>query len=150
MLRPARRWCETCFQGHSEEIPSEKSAAGRRFERREIRILLNEYSTLRQEIISRTTHGFQLISVGAVALTWLVTTSAPGPVLLLALSVLAAALLVGVWLTFRSIGSAARRVRHLEADINRRAGERLLLWELSRGNFTAHFWHPRHWSGEGS
>ena len=110
-----------------------------------IKILLQEYATLRQEIIARTTHGFQLISVGTVVLTWLVATRDPGPFLLIVVLTAAAVLLAAVWLTFRAIGRAATRVRQLEAEVNRRAGEDLLVWETGIRDITAHFWQRAHW-----
>jgi hypothetical protein len=36
--------------------------------------------------------------------------------------------------------NAATRVRELEAELNRRAGEKLILWESERGGLNAGYW----------
>jgi hypothetical protein len=38
------------------------------------------------------------------------------------------------------IMNAAKRVRELEIEINKRAGEKLLLWETERGGLNPSYW----------
>jgi hypothetical protein len=99
-----------------------------------VQILPYEYASLRTEILNRIGHLHQLLAVGGVIFLWL----ANHPIdRMFWISLVAAVVVVGIfgWTIHRDIGKAAERVRQLEADINRRAGEELLVWES-------------HWGGE--
>ena len=99
-----------------------------------IKILLQEYTTLRQEIIARTSHGFQMLSVGAVLFSWIILTKTRDAVFWLILVFALSIFAVGIWFTWRDIEKAAKRIRQLEQSINNRAGEELLVWESKWGS----------------
>jgi ABC-type uncharacterized transport system permease subunit len=105
-----------------------------------IKILLHEYATLRQEIIARTGHGFQLMSVGSVLLAWVIITQTRASLFWPALAIAVTVFLVAAWFTLRDIRKAATRIQELEKDINRRAGEELLVWESKWGGVVTGFW----------
>lgn len=105
-----------------------------------IKILLHEYATLRQEAIARTTHGFQLLSVGSVVLAWVMITPTPGAFFWPGLAIAVVVYLIAIWFTLRDLYKATSRIRELENDINRRAGEELLVWESKRGGAVTGFW----------
>ncbi|MGD0350934.1 MAG: hypothetical protein ABSB84_11580 [Verrucomicrobiota bacterium] len=99
-----------------------------------VRILLHEYDTLRQEILQRTTHGFQVYGVGALFFVWLMGRPFDQRFwIMLCISVIA--LLIATRLIFLEIGKAAKRLQKLENTINRLAGEDLLIWENRLGGF---------------
>ena len=104
-----------------------------------IQILLHEYASLRTEIFHRTGHLFQLLTVGGALFLWL----ASRPIdLRFWISLAAAVVVVSLfcWLIHRDIEKAAERLRQLEEDINRRAGEELLVWETHWGGATTGYW----------
>lgn len=105
-----------------------------------IKILLCEYATLRQEIIARTGHGFQLMSVGFVVLTWVIITQTRGSLFWPGAAIALTFFLVATWFTLRDIKKASIRIQELEKDINRRAGEELLVWESNWGGLVTGFW----------
>lgn len=105
-----------------------------------VQILLHEYTTLRQEIIARTTHGFQLIAAGAVVLVWALTKPEIDGRFWFGVAVAISVILISSAMAFRDIGKAAERLRELENDINRRAGEQLLVWETYWGGAVTGFW----------
>jgi hypothetical protein len=97
-----------------------------------VRILLHEYDTLRQEIIQRTTHGFQIYGVGAVFFVWLVSRPFDQRSWIM-LCVSALAVLFASRISLREIRNASERLQELEQTINRLAGQDLLIWESCRG-----------------
>ncbi len=105
-----------------------------------IKILLCEYATLRQEIIARTGHGFQLMSVGSVVLAWVISTQTRRSLFWPGVAIALTFFLVAAWFTLRDIKRAATRIQELEKDINRRAGEELLVWESKWGGVVTGFW----------
>jgi ABC-type transport system involved in Fe-S cluster assembly fused permease/ATPase subunit len=101
-----------------------------------IQILLAEYSTLRTEVLSRYNAQFQSSAVLVtvfIGLTVLTSTNGLKPVLI-ALMIVTALIFIAVliWIDV-DIAKAARRLRAIEADVNQRAGERLLVWETDTG-----------------
>ncbi len=104
-----------------------------------VKILLQEYATLRSEILTRTSNMFQLFAIAASMLVWIIGR----PVDLrfwLAIFILILAGIFFYWLISRDIKKAATRLRELEIDINRRAGEELLVWEIKwGGDVTGYF-----------
>lgn len=49
-------------------------------------------------------------------------------------------LLFSSWITFGNLSKVAKRMVQLEADINSRAGEELLVWETKHGGGLTGFW----------
>jgi hypothetical protein len=99
-----------------------------------VRILLAEHSSLRSEIVARMGHVYQVAAVGATGVAILIALHQLMPssfcvilALILVLGVLAAA---AFWFINRDIWKAAERLREIEIDINDRAGEDLLVWEI--------------------
>ena len=112
-----------------------------------VQVLLHEYDTLRQEILTRTRTGHQILAVAAVPFIWIISQIMTGHptfwfwviwIVFLAASI--AAVSVAAWFTMRDIKKAAERIRELEADINSRAGEDLLVWETRWGGAVTGFW----------
>ncbi|MGA2542308.1 MAG: hypothetical protein ABSG78_12205 [Verrucomicrobiota bacterium] len=101
-------------------------------EKDKISILLHEYDTLRQEILARTNHGWQLIAVGAALFVWLIQAK-PDSNFWVGFVAVVLAILLGAWTTFGNIAKVAKRVEELEREINFRAGEELLVWEMRHG-----------------
>jgi hypothetical protein len=104
-----------------------------------VQILLQEYASLRMEIIHRTGHMHQLLAVGGALFLWL----ASRPIdIRFWISLVAAVVVVGLfgWFLHRDIDKAAERIRQLEEDINRRAGEELLVWERRWGGAVTGYW----------
>jgi hypothetical protein len=102
-------------------------------EKDKVMILLHEYDKLCQEIHNRTSSGFQLLAVGAVVFVWIISQQRLDGHLWSVIVVSAIILSCGTWMVFRDIKKAATRLRELEKDINRRAGEELLVWETRWG-----------------
>lgn len=105
-----------------------------------IKILLQEYATLRQEIIARISHGYQIMSVGTVLFAWIFITKTQGIPFWLAFVIALIIFLFAVWFILRDINKAAERIRELETEINSRAGEELLVWESRWGSAVTGFW----------
>jgi hypothetical protein len=103
-----------------------------------IHILLQEYNTLRAELVLNGNKTFQLLSLGG-ALFVLIISRPPDARFWTAL----VAALVGVsyfsFVVMRDMRRLAKRVRELEDDINRRAGEELLIWESRWGRAVTGF-----------
>lgn len=97
-----------------------------------VQVLLHEYASLRMEIFHRTGHVIQLVTVCGALFLWL----ASRPIdLRFWISLVAAVVVLGLFrrVIHRDIEKAAERLRQLEEDINRRAGEELLVWETRWG-----------------
>lgn len=100
-----------------------------------IAILLEEYKTLRTEVISRTGYGFQAGAVFVVVVTWLSQQLATAYWLL---AIIATTIITFVaWIFFRrnnqEIWNAGLRLREIEHSVNSRAGAQLLQWERRFG-----------------
>ena len=97
-----------------------------------IQILLQEYSTLRSELIFNQNKQFQLVALAGVVIS--LTLSRPIDRLFwIAISVGVAALFSLGLMVIRNTRRLVRRVIELETEINRRAGEELLVWESRWG-----------------
>jgi len=105
-----------------------------------IKILLQEYTTLRKEIIAWTSHGFQMMSVGTALFAWVILIQTRGALFWPGVTIALIIFLLAIWFTLRDIKKAATRIRELENDINRRAGEELLVWESRWGGAVTGFW----------
>lgn len=97
-----------------------------------VQVLLHEYDTLRTEIIHRTNHMYQLLGIGSAILAWLASRPVDARFWILLVLSLGAISLFS-WFMHRDISKAAERLRQLEQDVNRRAGEELLVWERRWG-----------------
>ena len=100
-----------------------------------IQILLNEYTALRAEIVSRTGYGFQILVIGTAILTWFLTaTSSSRPwYFWFGVAVFVVTFSIANFVNTRDLSRAAHRVKELEHEINSRAGEHLLVWETLAG-----------------
>jgi hypothetical protein len=105
-------------------------------ETQKVEILLHEYDALRSEIVGRTSDGFTLVSVaGSLFIGALALVYHTAGLLLFILTAIAGtvACFLGARETFYRIGRAAERLREIEADINSRVDETLLVWETQWG-----------------
>ncbi len=108
-----------------------------------IHIMLHEYDTLRQEILARTGHGFQ-IAIAAVALfVFIMLRGTWGTQFWLAIAAVLTLVAIGSWFTLRDINKAATNIRRIEQEINGRVGEQLLVWEKQWGAATTGFFSYR-------
>jgi hypothetical protein len=101
-------------------------------EKDKIQILLQEYSTLRAELISLGNKQFQIAALAGVVVT--LTIARPVDTrfwIAILIGLTALSCLSG--LMIRDIRRVARRVIELETEINQRAGEELLAWESRWG-----------------
>ena len=105
-----------------------------------VEVLLREYGTLRDEILSRVRARFELlgfiVAISAflgskdVGIPWRIVFVAVGAVLALA---------VWTWLA-NNIKACATRIREIEAKVNLLMGDSLLEWETTRPQ---HSWLDR-------
>lgn len=109
-------------------------------EEEKVKILLQEYATLRSELLTRTNNVYQLITISAGLFVWILGRSPSSVLFWLALVAVLAPFSYFYWLLSCDIAKAAKRVRELENDINRRAGETLLVWETSWGRQVTGYW----------
>jgi hypothetical protein len=104
-----------------------------------VQILLAEYSGLRNEIMVRTNNVFQLVAAAVLISLWII--ARPVDVRFW----IGLVLLVGIcgifwWFLHRDINKAAARLRQLEEQINRLAGEELMQWESRHGGAVTGYW----------
>ena len=101
----------------------------------QLQILLEEYNTLRAELIQRTSWQMQMATVtgSAIVVTsgFVISGNVIGGVLLLCLA--AIALTFGVFAIHRDTRMIAKHMQDLEEKINDLAGKRLLTWERDHG-----------------
>jgi hypothetical protein len=97
-----------------------------------IQILLQEYSTLRSELVSNGNRLFQVVALGGALFTWLASRQLDKRFWIAIVMALVGFSCIG-FVLIRDTKRAARRVRELEIDINSRAGEELLVWERRWG-----------------
>jgi uncharacterized membrane protein len=101
-----------------------------------IEVLLHEYDTLRDEVLSRTSARFQLLGYLGIAATLLGVSSISNgwhwvPVVVITLTIIGA-----LWLYFGlAIKRCAIRLREIEDDVNGVFHKKVLRWEndLRRG-----------------
>ena len=100
-----------------------------------VEILLREYDTLRQEVMSRYAAQFQGIGTLGVVIVGLVAAVAAhfdrDTCIWLMVGAFAVFIALFMWAD-ADISRIAKRLRELERDINKRAGETLLVWETNR------------------
>ena len=101
-------------------------------EKEKIAILALEYTSLRTEINSRISSSYQVAAIFSAVTVW--AAQQPWNDQLIAAGAIAG---VGfslcVWFLLRDSMKATFRVQDLEKEINRRAGEKLLIWENELG-----------------
>jgi hypothetical protein len=107
-----------------------------------IQILLAEYNSLRSEINARMSSVYQVVAITAVVAVWLLQQRF-GMRLYLGVAAAAVGLALCAWALMRDCVRAALRVKQLEREINRRAGEHLLVWESEWGGQTSSLWALR-------
>jgi hypothetical protein len=108
-------------------------------QKEKIQILLAEYASLRSEINARISSGYTVTGIGT-ALVVFVIQQPIGAAFWIGLFMV----IVGVMYCARMVGydatNAAKRVREIELDVNKRVGEKLLVWETERGGLNASYW----------
>lgn len=111
-----------------------------------ISIIMNEYNTLRDELISKNSNSSQLVgNAGIVAVTAIMAIITAMPhenladyaalfiwILLVLLLFSMISLVSVLWLNYDT-QRVSKRLRCIEEDINRRTGEHLLVWESQYG-----------------
>ena len=109
-------------------------------EKEKTQILLNEYTSLRSEINARISNAFQVVAVaaGAVAVCLQVQMNTGTQRGAISLIICATAFLL--WTIYHNFFNAVLRVQELEREINRRAEEKLLVWENERGGLAIANW----------
>jgi hypothetical protein len=110
-------------------------------EKERVQILLAEYTSLRSEINARMTSVYTVASFTAGIVIWLLQQQAGS--LYLGLAAAGIGLTLCAWALMRDLVRTALRVREIEAEVNRRAGERLLVWETEWGGQTSSLWGGR-------
>jgi hypothetical protein len=109
-----------------------------------IRIVLAEHSTLRAELVARFGHAYQMIGYGVAAIVLLTALKPSAHVFWFMLSLVLFIFGFALWVYWRDILKAGRRIREIELDINSRAKEDLLVWENLWGAGSVGFFGPGH------
>jgi hypothetical protein len=109
-------------------------------EEEKIRVLLAEYSSLRSEIVARLGHAYQLMAVGTAVLAAIAALQPNRPLLYGIVGFVLAVFLIGCWFVYKDLYKLGHRVREIEHDVNRRAGEHLLVWESLWGGLATGLW----------
>ncbi|HXH94614.1 MAG TPA: hypothetical protein VNN25_23765 [Thermoanaerobaculia bacterium] len=104
-----------------------------------IDILALEYNSLRGHINARMSSMFQLAAVFVASAALLFRQSIETPVLVTE-GIVLVAFGIGLWLLWHDMVKAGRRVQQLETEINRRANEKLLIWESELGGISHGYW----------
>ena len=96
-----------------------------------VTVLLKEYDTLRAEILARIRSRYELLTVGLAGLGLLLARRHSNAALLIGLG----GLVLGLHTYFgQTISKINDRLADLEAEVNRRLGDELLLWESRHGS----------------
>jgi hypothetical protein len=98
-----------------------------------VQILLQEYNTIRQEVIHRINNFYQAMAFATVLLAWLLTQQPGGPRFWVGALVLV--LLVGffAFLILRDQQRMVLRLMQIESDVNALVGIEVLEWETYWG-----------------
>lgn len=105
-----------------------------------VQVLLHEYDTLRNEILARSGHIYQVVGIAAALVVFLLARERFDRGFYLGIFLLAVMAILFSYLISRDIRAAATRIQVLERDINRRAGETLLCWENEKGGAATRRW----------
>jgi hypothetical protein len=111
-------------------------------EKERLQVLLAEYSSLRSEINARMTSVYTVASFSAAVVIWLLQQDA-GHRLYLGLAAAVVGLSICAWTLTRDLVRTALRVKQIELEVNRRVGERLMVWETEWGGQTSSLWGDR-------
>ena len=103
-----------------------------------IDIMLNEYNSLRTEILSRGNITVQVSTASAAFLTWLLTREL-NVWAYFVIPVFIFSILILYWWTWHDCLFTSRRLIEIEHEINKRAGEELLAWESEWGGIPSGF-----------
>jgi len=99
-----------------------------------IQILLHEYDSVRNHIISRTSTAVQVIAIGIGAFLVGVPQSSASPcATAAAIAFVVVVTLTILWILAADLIAESRHVASLEAIINDLSGETLLSWETTQG-----------------
>lgn len=104
-----------------------------------VSILALEYSSLRNNINTRMSGMFNVGSLG-VAVGAIVFHTTSGDSLDLIIVFLVTVLLIAELILWYDITRAGLRAQQIETEINRRARERLLIWETDLGGLSGNYW----------
>jgi uncharacterized membrane protein len=102
-------------------------------EKEKAQILLNEYTSLRSEINARISNAFQVIAVAAGAFAVCLQVHMNTITQLIAISIIIFPTAILLWTIYHNFFNAVLRVQKLEREVNRRAEEKLLVWENELG-----------------
>jgi len=106
-----------------------------------IQIVLQEYSSLRNEIIHRTNNIFQLLASSNVAVWWFMNTERYGFRYIISFAIYLILVSLLFWLISRDIGKAADRIAEIEIFVDRETNEWYLMrWERIWGGRKTGFW----------
>jgi hypothetical protein len=89
------------------------------------------------------TRVYQVATMTALVLIWLLQQKDGGAPFYLGLTAAIVGLSICAWTLARDLGRAGIRVKQIEREVNRRAGERLLVWESEWGAQTSPIWGTR-------
>lgn len=108
-----------------------------------VEIIMKEYSTLRDEIIGRSAHLVQVLSIGIAALALLFTQPLNIKIVLISL-LISSLFLLCFSVAIGEISRQAERVRAIEKYVNEQVGEKLLVWEQDLGGDVTEYksWYP--------
>jgi hypothetical protein len=97
-------------------------------------VLMQEYNSLRTEMIHRHNNIYQLYAVAGGLFVWLLSSRTMSMRYLIGLGVsIVAFVLILLWSLFLDMFNAAKRVKEIEAKVNELVGEKLLVWEKEWG-----------------
>jgi hypothetical protein len=98
-----------------------------------LQVLLAEYNTLRAEILTRTSNGFQVTSIiaglVAILLQWPI-----GLRFWMGVTLGLVLYICSLWIILSATAKLAARLRALEIIINTLVGKELLMWERNYGS----------------
>jgi uncharacterized membrane protein YbhN (UPF0104 family) len=88
--------------------------------------------------MARTGFGFQIAAVSLAGITWFLQQQIAGRPwwFWAAMAAVAACFLIAIFVNVRDLTRAANRIKDIEAEVNSRAGEHLLVWETLGGVVT--------------
>jgi hypothetical protein len=104
----------------------------------QLKILLAEYTSLRTEANARVTSIYQVASITAAVVIWLLKDGG-GPFYLYFIAAFLG-LFICAWNLARDLGRTGIRIKQIETEINKRAGEHLMVWENEWGGQASKLW----------
>lgn len=105
-------------------------------EKDKIQIILEEYKTLRAEIMQRHIAATQVFTVSGIAFVTIVGLALANDSIFIGILLCLIVLflvLVAALMHDNDVRIVASKLREIEAEVNRRAADKLLDWETSRG-----------------